>query len=142
MMFLMWWVMMVAMMVPSAAPLVLLATAVTAARGRTGARPEAGLLTAGYLTVWGGFSLVATLAQWGLELAGLLSPETMAAGPAVAGGILLGGRPLPADPAQAGLPDALPLAGGLPRRALAPGPAGAFRMGLAHGRSASAAAGS
>jgi predicted metal-binding membrane protein len=86
MMFAMWWVMMVAMMVPSAAPLVLLATAVHRRKGADG-RPDlaAGLLTAGYLVVWGGFSLVATLAQWGLELAGLLSPETMAAGPAVAG---------------------------------------------------------
>ena len=78
--FLMWWVMMAAMMLPSAAPLVLLAAALHRRKGRDG-RPDlsAGLLTAGYLAVWGGFSLAATLLQWGLERAGLISPGGMAA---------------------------------------------------------------
>ena len=134
MMFLMWWVMMVAMMVPSAAPLVLLATALHRRKGRDG-RPDlmAGLLTTGYLTAWGAFSLAATLAQWGLELGGLMSPETMTAGPVVAGGILL----------AAGLYQLTPLKQACLTRCRSPvaflgahwrpGPAGAFRMGLAHG---------
>src|SRR5689334_18644877 len=70
--FLMWWVMMAAMMLPSAAPLVLLA-ALHRRKGRDG-RPDltAGLLTVGYLAAWGGFSLAATLGQWGLERTGLV----------------------------------------------------------------------
>ena len=118
--FLMWWIMMTAMMVPSAAPLVLLAAALHRRKGRDG-RPDlmASLLTAGYLAVWGAFSLVATLAQWGLGLAGLISPGTMAAGPAARWRHSAGRRPLPAHPAQASLPEALPLAGGVRHRALA-----------------------
>jgi predicted metal-binding membrane protein len=87
----MWWVMMAAMMLPSAAPLVLLAAALYRRKGRDG-RPDlaAGVLTAGYLAVWGAFSLAATLAQWGLKAAGLLAPGTMAAAaPTLTGGILL-----------------------------------------------------
>ena len=128
--FLMWWIMMTAMMVPSAAPLVLLAAALHRRKGRDG-RPDlmASLLMAGYLAVWGAFSLVATLAQWGLGLAGLISPGTMAAGPAVAGGILL----------AAGLYQLTPLKQACLRRCRSPvefvtthwrpGLAGAFRMG-------------
>jgi predicted metal-binding membrane protein len=133
--FLMWWVMMAAMMLPSAAPLVLLATALHRRRSRDG-RPDlmAGVLTAGYLAVWGAFSLAATLAQWGLEAAGgLASPGAMVAGPAVAGGILL----------AAGLYQLTPLKQACLQRCRSPvafltahwrpGATGAFRMGLAHG---------
>ena len=94
----------------------------------------AGVLTAGYLAVWGAFSLAATLAQWGLEAAGgLTSPGAMVAGPAVAGGILL----------AAGLYQLTPLKQACLRRCRSPvafltthwrpGATGAFRMGLAHG---------
>jgi predicted metal-binding membrane protein len=132
--FVMWWVMMVAMMLPSAAPLVLLAAALHRRTGRSG-RPDmiAGVLTAGYLAVWGAFSLAATLAQWGLEFARLISPGTMAASSTVAGGILL----------AAGLYQLTPLKGACLKHCRSPvafltahwrpGPAGAFRMGLAHG---------
>jgi predicted metal-binding membrane protein len=133
--FLMWWVMMVAMMLPSAAPLVLLAAALHRRKGHDG-RPEptAGVLTAGYLAVWGVFSLAAALAQWGLELSGLLAPGTMAAAaPALAGGLLL----------MAGLYQLTPLKQACLRRCRSPvefltrhwrpGLAGAFRLGLAHG---------
>jgi predicted metal-binding membrane protein len=78
-MFAMWWVMMAAMMLPSAAPTVLLVT--TLASDRTvDAKPlpvTAMLFASGYLLVWCGFSVAATLLQWGLDEAGLLS-ETMA----------------------------------------------------------------
>ena len=132
--FLMWWVMMAAMMLPSAAPLVLLAAALHRRKGRDG-RPDltAGLLTAGYLAVWGGFSLAATLAQWGLERAGPVSPGGMAAAPVLAGSILL----------AAGLYQLTPLKRACLRRCRSPvaflvahwrpGPAGAFGTGLAHG---------
>jgi predicted metal-binding membrane protein len=82
--FVMWGTMMVAMMLPTAAPTVLLVT--TLAWDRT-ANPNfiparAMLFALGYLLVWCGFSLAATLTQWRLNEAGLLS-ETMAFGSAM-----------------------------------------------------------
>src|SRR5215469_15971343 len=79
--FVMWVVMMVAMMLPSATPTVL--SVINLASDRTANSklvPATALLFAlGYLLVWCGFSLAATLLQWGLDEAGLLS-ETMALG--------------------------------------------------------------
>src|SRR5438034_2167041 len=87
--FVMWWVMMIAMMVPSAAPTILLFTTIRR-RQETSARPslEAWIFLSGYLLIWAGFSLLAILAQWGLESAGLLSRE-MASTSAVLRGVIL-----------------------------------------------------
>jgi predicted metal-binding membrane protein len=76
---LMWWVMMVAMMLPTAAPTVLLVTTLAWDRSSNSnvVNSTAMLFASGYLLVWSGFSLAATLLQWGLDSAGLLS-ETMA----------------------------------------------------------------
>jgi predicted metal-binding membrane protein len=73
-MFLMWAVMMVAMMTPSATPAVLL-FALHSRKLRQQDRPyaPAGAFLAGYLLVWTAFSLVATFAQWTLQQAALLS---------------------------------------------------------------------
>ncbi len=76
MMFVMWAVMMIGMMVPSAAPMIL----IYARSGRmaaASAKPFAatGWFASGYLAVWSGFALVATTAQWALERLALLSPE-------------------------------------------------------------------
>jgi len=78
---LMWWVMMVAMMLPTAAPTVLLVTTLAWDRlPNPNLVPATAMLFAsGYLLVWSGFSLTATLLQWKLDNAGLLS-ETMAFG--------------------------------------------------------------
>src|SRR5229473_5446351 len=56
-MFVMWWVMMVAMMLPTAAPILLLFARVNRAE-RAGDRPyvPTGIFAAGYLAAWGGFS--------------------------------------------------------------------------------------
>jgi predicted metal-binding membrane protein len=82
--FVMWVVMMAAMMLPSAAPTVLLVAAL--GRGRLAnsnlVPATAMLFASGYLFVWCGFSLAASLLQWGLDEAGLLS-ETMAFGNAI-----------------------------------------------------------
>jgi predicted metal-binding membrane protein len=43
------------------------------------------VFTAGYLLVWGGFSLAATLAQWGLERTALMLPTMKTASPIVGG---------------------------------------------------------
>jgi len=80
----MWWVMMVAMMLPTAAPTVLLVTSLAWDRlANPNLVPTAALLFAsGYLLVWCGFSLAATLLQWSLDNAGLLS-ERIAFGDAI-----------------------------------------------------------
>ena len=87
--FAMWLVMMVGMMLPSVAPVIL--TFATVNRNRR-ARGEpyvpAALFTAGYLLAWVGFSLAATLAQWALERAALLSPMDMTIDSRLLGGLL------------------------------------------------------
>ena len=77
-MFFMWWVMMVAMMLPSAAPTILLAAAINR-KATPGVAPfgETNQFALGYLLAWGGFSLLATAAQWSLEQTGLLSSMTL-----------------------------------------------------------------
>src|ERR1700730_2726263 len=87
--FVMWWVMMIAMMVPSAAPTILLFAAIRR-KQEASVRPsvEAWIFLGGYLLIWAGFSLIAILAQWGLERAGLLS-MAMASTSAGFGGVLL-----------------------------------------------------
>ena len=71
--FVMWAVMMVGMMAPSAAPMLLMYARV-ARQGRIGGKPFAptGWFAAGYFLAWAGFSLAATLVQWVLERAALL----------------------------------------------------------------------
>jgi predicted metal-binding membrane protein len=73
-MFFMWWTMMVAMMIPSAAPTILLFAGINR-RQRARAAPyvSTGVFAAGYVVAWGGFCAVAVLAQWLLERVGLLS---------------------------------------------------------------------
>ncbi len=70
----MWWVMMIAMMTPGAAPLVLIYGRVLrqqAAQGKAGV-PSL-FLAAGYLAVWLVFSLAAALLQNALQPAGFIS---------------------------------------------------------------------
>ena len=74
-MYVMWAVMMVAMMVPSAAPMVLIFAAVyRKRREQTGAFVPTGVFLAGYLVVWSAFSLAAVLSQYGLQRVALVSP--------------------------------------------------------------------
>ena len=87
-MFLIWAVMMVAMMLPSATPMVLRYAWI----GRESAFDTnpigpTGWFAGGYLLVWFGFAFAATNAQWALERAALLTP--MASTSNVVGGILL-----------------------------------------------------
>jgi predicted metal-binding membrane protein len=88
--FLMWAVMMVAMMLPSVAPVTLLIAGIAKRRHEAGTVP--GLSTApfvcGYIAVWFGFAAAATVLQWRLDAAEELS-ETMALANTLAAGIVL-----------------------------------------------------
>jgi predicted metal-binding membrane protein len=88
--FLMWAIMMVAMMVPTAGPVILLFAEIN--RRRTQEK-DTFIATAqflfGYLTVWTGFSAVATLAQWGLLTATLVSPMMESTNRMLGAGLLL-----------------------------------------------------
>jgi predicted metal-binding membrane protein len=84
----MWAVMMVAMMLPSASPLILIFARANREKGGRRVVGSGGILLLGYLLVWAGFSIVATMAQWGLHRAALLSPRMVSASP-VLGGLLL-----------------------------------------------------
>ena len=127
----MWTVMMVAMMVPSAAPMTLVYSAVARkAAAQQSPLPPTFVFVAGYATIWGIFAVLATLAQWGLDAAAVLSP-TMASNSTVFGAAVL---------VAAGVYQLTPLKHACLRHCRAPahflsrywrtGTVGAFRMGL------------
>jgi len=86
----MWAVMMVAMMVPSAAPMLLMYTTINRRR-REQQQPyvPVAVFLGGYLLAWAGFSILATLAQWGLHSVALLSPLMVSTSPVLGGLVLL-----------------------------------------------------
>lgn len=132
--FVMWAVMMVAMMVPSAAPMLLMFTTINRRR-RTLQQPyvPTAVFLGGYLLVWTGFSVLAMLVQWGLHSAALLSPMVLRTSPLLGGLVLL----------AAGLFQWLPLKSACLTHCRSPlgflmtdwreGHRGALIMGLRHG---------
>ncbi|MBX5459912.1 MAG: DUF2182 domain-containing protein [Steroidobacteraceae bacterium] len=154
----MWWVMMIAMMVPGATPLILLyekvarsaprradegsTAAATAPSGAVSNAPDlAGtavlntlLLAAGYLACWLAFAVAAAGLQFAFQRRGLISPMVLWSRSAVLSAAVLIG---------AGLWQLSPLKHACLRhcrgpihfltRRYRPGPTGAFVMGLEHG---------
>jgi predicted metal-binding membrane protein len=130
----MWAVMMVAMMVPSATPAILLYAEVSRRR-RAQAVPavSAAWFTLGYLIDWTAFAIVAASAQWVLHRAALLSPMMTSASPLLGGALLI----------AAGVYQWLPIKGTCLTHCRSPlgffaaewreGAAGALTMGLRHG---------
>jgi predicted metal-binding membrane protein len=133
-MFLMWSIMMVGMMVPSAAPMILLFARVQR-RKLADQAPTARIaaFASGYLLVWTFFSLLATGFQWGLTELRLLSPMMEGTSRLLAGGVLL----------AAGVYQLTPLKQACLKQCQTPlvflsthwkdGTPGALRMGLEHG---------
>lgn len=89
-MILMWWIMMIAMMTPSAAPTILLYTALKKF-GKDGHRAPvfSAYFLAGYLLIWAGFSVAATLLQWVLGLVGLIDVSKMTVSSNILAGLIL-----------------------------------------------------
>jgi predicted metal-binding membrane protein len=130
-MFLMWAVMTVAMMLPSAAPM--LSTYARIAAPREGYRAShVWVFAAGYFVVWTGFSLAATILQYVLQSVAIVSNGLRTT--SLAGGIILVG---------AGIYQLTPLKNVCLKRCRTPigffmtnwreGAGGAFKMGLEHG---------
>jgi predicted metal-binding membrane protein len=88
--FLMWAEMMVAMMLPSAAPMILAFAHVNRTRReRDLPYVPTGVFALGYLAAWTGFSALAAIAQWALHGAALLSPVMTSRSPILGGGLLV-----------------------------------------------------
>ncbi len=133
-MFGMWAAMMLGMMLPSAAPAILLYARVA----RSGAAPQAPvartyLFALGYLLAWAGFSLIATALQYLLARLALLSPMMESNSPVFSAAVLL----------AAGVYQWTPLKDVCLRQCRGPvdfltrhwraGPGGALQMGAHHG---------
>jgi predicted metal-binding membrane protein len=88
--FLMWAIMMVGMMIPSATPMILIHARIARQAVEEG-RPIAttGWFVSGYLLSWTAFSLVASVAQGALERVAWLTPMMAAASNKVGGGVLI-----------------------------------------------------
>jgi len=124
---LMWWVMMIAMMLPSAAPAILLYGRVREMRGSDARVAQTWVFLAGYITTWLLFSLVAAAAQH------ILAGPSSSLGNPAAGAVLI----------LAGLYQLSPVKSACLRRCRSPaqfisqhwrpGDSGALRLGALHG---------
>ena len=132
--FAMWAVMMTGMMLPSAAPAILLYAALVRKNAERGTvLPATWVFTSGYVAAWGAFSAAAALAQSALEHAMLMTPSMSLASKGLSAAVLV----------AAGVYQWLPVKDICLRKCRnplelftvrwRPGARGAFRMGLEHG---------
>ena len=130
----MWGGMMVAMMLPSAAPMILTFDALERRNAQAGRAASRSLVFAGaYLLVWIGYSALAAGAQWALQASGMLTPMIVSISDRLTAGLLI----------VAGLYQLTPLKQACLRRCRTPagflmaewrdGMRGALTMGLKHG---------
>jgi predicted metal-binding membrane protein len=131
--FTMWALMMVAMMLPSAAPMILLHARIDRGTPATRARDNA-LFALCYLAVWASFSALAALAQALLIDGGLVSSATLAVGTRrLSGALLLIAAIWQLTSAKTACLEQCQSPIGFVMRYWRPGPAGAVRLGLVHG---------
>ena len=133
--FLMWAVMMVGMMLPSAMPAILLYGKLAGNRQKATPLPCAWLFITGYLAIWSLFSLIAMLLQATFQSGQLLSPMLTSSSTGLSAVLLM----------VAGLYQWLPLKGACLQKCRSPlpfflmhwrsGNRGAFSMGVEHGLS-------
>jgi predicted metal-binding membrane protein len=133
-MFAMWAVMMTGMMLPSAAPAIVLYTTLVRKNAERGTMlPAAWIFTSGYVAAWSAFSVAAALAQVALEHAMLMTNTMSLASKGLSAAVLV----------AAGLYQWLPVKDICLQKCRnplelftvrwRPGARGAFRMGLEHG---------
>jgi predicted metal-binding membrane protein len=134
--FVMWLVMMIGMMTPSAAPMVLTYMGVARQAATRGHRfVPAAWFFGGYLLAWAAFSALATFAHWWLESSAMMTPAMRAASPWLGAAVLI----------AAGIYQWLPLKDACLAHCRAPlsfvqhhggfrpGAAGSLKLGFAHG---------
>ena len=142
--FVMWWLMMFAMMLPSASPMVLLHAAITrkglARADDAGAdvpshrlRWATAAFIAGYFVMWGAFSLVAVVAQWALERGELFSSLMMSTSTFLGAGLLVAAGLWQLTPLKTACLRHCRFPLGFLSTHWRPGVSGAFRMGIRHG---------
>jgi predicted metal-binding membrane protein len=132
-MFAMWTIMMVGMMLPSAAPMILLYSQAQRQQASTSWCSPVAAFSLGYLAIWTLFSAAATALQWMLQREALLSPMMVSNNQAFSGVLLI----------AAGIYQCSPLKQACLRQCRSPllfiqhywrnGTLGAFSMGLRHG---------
>jgi predicted metal-binding membrane protein len=133
-MYVMWAVMMVAMMVPSATPMVLIFAAVyRKRREQGGASVSTGVFLAGYLVVWSAFSLAAVLSQYVLQRAALVSPMMETTAPWLGAALLVAAGAFQFMPLKEACLAKCRTPMGFIMTEWREGSRGAFVMGLRHG---------
>jgi predicted metal-binding membrane protein len=135
---LMWWVMMIAMMTPSAAPMILLYARATR-HAQAGGQPQQAVVptaafAGGYLLAWLAFSLIATALMWSFERFGTISAATMASTVAwLSAAILFAAGLYQLSPLKHACLSLCRSPAAFLSRHWRPGTSGALRMGVQHG---------
>lgn len=127
----MWWVMMVAMMLPAAAPVILLYAKAAPAGPKP---PPTAHFLAGYLAIWGLFSLIAAALQGTFEYSGVLAPMTMGlTGRWLSAAVLIAAGLYQLSPLKEACLTHCRNPASFLSRHFQPGRTGAFRLGVLHG---------
>jgi predicted metal-binding membrane protein len=131
--FLMWAIMMAAMMLPSATPMISMFTRSTQAQARHSKGRLTTAFVGGYLAVWSGFSALVTVAQWGLLELRLVTPMMESASIWLSGGLLLAAGAFQFTSLKDNCLNKCRTPLGFLMTEWRPGLRGAFVMGLRHG---------
>ena len=124
----MWWLMMVAMMLPSATPTILLYSRVRSMRSQDSSVAQTWVFLAGYLAIWLLFSVAAAVAQM------LLTGPSMALGNRIAqSGLLIAAGVYQLSPLKNGCMRQCRSPGEFLSRYWRPGGQGAIALGIRHG---------
>lgn len=132
--FVMWGVMMVAMMTASASPMILMFSAMNRRRAEhQGPVMRTGLFVLGYLSAWTAYSAGAATAQWVLHGLALLSPMMVSTSPYLGGSLLVAAGIFQWTPLKRACLTACRSPMGFIMTEWRDGPAGALVMGFRHG---------
>lgn len=128
--FVMWAVMMAAMMLPSALPMIVSFVRLSE---RSAEPARSRVFVGAYLLVWAGFSVVATALQWMLQAVDWVDPMIVSTSPLLSGALLAIAGVYQFTPLKKMCLNACRTPVGFLMGEWRSGIAGAFRMGLRHG---------
>ena len=131
--FLMWVVMMAAMMLPSAEPMIKMYARIAEGGSKHTVGYYGSLFVGGYLLIWSAFSLLATLAQWGLLELRLVTPMMDSASNWLSGFLLIAAGMFQFSRFRNACLNKCRTPMGFLMTEWRPGPHGALIMGLRHG---------